>query len=60
MQKEISQAVQVLKDGGLILYPSDTIWGSGCDATNEKAVAKVFELKQRNKSKALNSLVGDK
>jgi len=60
MQKEISQALQVLKDGGLILYPSDTIWGIGCDATNENAVAKVFELKQRNESKALISLVGDK
>ena len=60
MQKEISQVLQVLKDGGLILYPSDTIWGIGCDATNENAVAKVFELKQRNESKALISLVGDK
>ena len=60
MQKEISQAVQVLKDGGLILYPSDTIWGIGCDATNENAVAKVFKLKQRTESRALISLVGDK
>ena len=60
MQKEISQALQVLKDGGLILYPSDTIWGIGCDATNENAVAKIFELKQRNESKALISLVGNK
>jgi L-threonylcarbamoyladenylate synthase len=60
MQKEINQVLQVLKDGGLILYPSDTIWGIGCDATNENAVAKVFELKQRTESKALISLVGDK
>ena len=60
MQKEISQALQVLQDEGLILYPSDTIWGIGCDATNENAVAKVFELKQRTESKALISLVGDK
>ena len=60
MQKEISQALQILKDGGLFLYPTDTIWGIGCDATNEKAVAKVIELKQRNESKALISLVGDK
>lgn len=60
MQKEISQVLQVLKDGGLILYPSDTTWGIGCDATNENAVAKVFALKQRNESKALISLVEDK
>jgi len=60
MQKEINQVVQVLKDGGLILYPSDTIWGIGCDATNEDAVAKIFELKQRNESKALISLVENK
>ena len=60
MQKEINQVLQVLKDGGLILYPSDTIWGIGCDATNEDAVAKIFELKQRNESKALISLVENK
>ena len=60
MQKEISQALQILKNGGLILYPTDTIWGIGCDAKNENAVAKIFELKQRSESKALISLVGDK
>jgi L-threonylcarbamoyladenylate synthase len=60
MQKESNQVLQVLKDGGLILYPTDTIWGIGCDATNEDAVAKIFELKQRNESKALISLVENK
>ena len=60
MKKEINQALKVLKDGGVILYPTDTIWGIGCDATNENAVAKVFESKQRTESKALISLVGDK
>ena len=60
MQTEINKALTILKSGGIILYPTDTIWGIGCDATNEKAVAKVIELKQRNESKALISLVGDK
>ena len=60
MKKEISQSIRVLRNGGLILYPSDTIWGIGCDATNENAVAKIFKLKQRNESKALISLVADK
>ena len=60
MNKEISQSIQVLRNGGLILYPSDTIWGIGCDATNENAIAKIFALKQRNESKALISLVADK
>ena len=60
MRKEINQALKVLKDGGVILYPTDTIWGIGCDATNENAIAKIFELKQRNKSKALIALVGNK
>ena len=60
MQKEISQVLQVLKEGGLFLYPTDSIWGIGCDATNENAVTKVFKLKQRSESKSLISLVGDK
>ncbi|MDE6140386.1 MAG: threonylcarbamoyl-AMP synthase [Alistipes sp.] len=46
MQKEIEQAVEVLRRGGLILYPTDTVWGIGCDATSEEAVAKIYELKQ--------------
>ena len=60
MKKEISQALQILKNGGLILYPTDTIWGIGCDAKNENAVSKIFELKKRSESKTLISLVGDK
>lgn len=46
MREEIENAVTVLKRGGLILYPTDTVWGVGCDATNEEAVAKVYALKK--------------
>lgn len=53
MNEEIKKAVEVLEKGGLILYPTDTIWGIGCDATNEDAVKKVYELKKRSDSKAL-------
>ena len=53
MEKEIENAFQVLSEGGIILYPTDTIWGIGCDATNDKAVKRVYELKKRAKSKAL-------
>lgn len=53
MKDEINKALAVLRAGGLILYPTDTIWGIGCDATNEKAVAKVFKLKGRSESKSL-------
>lgn len=60
-QKEIAEdiqtAVETLRQGGLILYPTDTIWGIGCDATNEDAVKRVFTLKQRSDSKALICLV---
>ena len=59
MDNSILEAVKVLKEGGLILYPTDTIWGIGCDATNEKAVAKVYALKQREDSKALVMLAAD-
>lgn len=55
----ISEAVKVLKDGGVILYPTDTVWGIGCDATNEKAVQKVFEIKKRSESKSLVLLAAD-
>ncbi|MDR2122905.1 MAG: threonylcarbamoyl-AMP synthase [Flavobacteriaceae bacterium] len=56
-QEEIQKAVEVLKKGGTILYPTDTIWGIGCDATNEEAIEKVFRLKQRPRSKNLIILV---
>lgn len=55
---DIRNAVKVLRQGGIILYPTDTVWGIGCDATNAEAVAKVFKLKQREDSKALILLVG--
>jgi len=56
---DIQECLDVLKDGGLILYPTDTIWGIGCDATNEKAVEKVYRLKKRSDEKALIVLVAD-
>lgn len=59
MQTEINKALEVLKKGGLILYPTDTVWGIGCDATNPEAVKKVYALKQREDSKALICLVAD-
>ncbi|MFD1163162.1 L-threonylcarbamoyladenylate synthase [Hwangdonia seohaensis] len=59
MNTEIKNALQVLKNGGLILYPTDTVWGIGCDATNPEAVKKVYKLKQREDSKALICLVAD-
>ncbi len=55
----ISEALAVLRDGGLILYPTDTVWGIGCDATNPAAVAKVFALKRRPDSKSLVLLASD-
>ncbi|MCL6265274.1 L-threonylcarbamoyladenylate synthase [Flagellimonas myxillae] len=57
MKEEINKAKEILKSGGLILYPTDTVWGIGCDATNPKAVKKVYALKQREDSKALICLV---
>lgn len=59
MHQHIKQCVQHLKNGGLILYPTDTIWGIGCDATNTEAVKKVYALKKRIDSKALICLVAD-
>ncbi len=57
--KEIQESITVLQAGGLILYPTDTIWGIGCDATNPEAVKKVYQLKQRQDSKALICLVAN-
>lgn len=56
-QEDIKRAVDVLRRGGVILYPTDTVWGIGCDATNEEAVKRVFEIKQRDDSKAMICLV---
>lgn len=52
-EEDIKNAVEVLRKGGVILYPTDTVWGIGCDATNEEAVKRVYEIKQRDDSKAL-------
>ena len=57
---DIAEAVRVLRRGGVILYPTDTVWGVGCDACDESAVAAVYRLKQRADSKALIVLVADK
>ncbi len=53
MNDDIKQACEVMERGGVILYPTDTIWGIGCDATNEEAVRRVYEIKRRVDSKAL-------
>jgi len=50
---EVLNALKVLKDGGTILYPTDTIWGIGCDATNTDAVKKIYQLKQRDEAKSM-------
>ncbi|MFS4456243.1 L-threonylcarbamoyladenylate synthase [Maribacter sp. 2304DJ31-5] len=59
MTNEINKAIDILEKGGLILYPTDTVWGIGCDATNEEAVKNVYALKQRKDSKALICLVAN-
>ncbi len=59
LTKDIENAVTVLKKGGLILYPTDTVWGIGCDPTNEAAVAKIYALKQRNEEKSMIILVAE-
>lgn len=53
IKNEINKALEVLKNGGIILYPTDTIWGLGCDATNKEAVEKIYALKKRTESKSL-------
>jgi len=56
---EIKKTIEVLKKGGLILYPTDTVWGIGCDATNAEAIDKIFRLKEREESKSMICLVSD-
>lgn len=56
-QEDIRKAIDVMRRGGIILYPTDTIWGIGCDATNAEAVSKVYQIKQRSDAKALITLV---
>lgn len=53
LKEEVNKALEVLKSGGLILYPTDTVWGIGCDATNEDAINKVYQLKGRSESKSM-------
>lgn len=59
MDNDIEQCLKTLNKGGLILYPTDTIWGIGCDATNVKAIDRIFKLKKRNDKKAVIVLVAD-
>lgn len=54
---ELQNTVEVLKNGGIILYPTDTVWGIGCDATNAEAVEKIYQLKQRSNTKSMIVLV---
>ncbi|NWJ51475.1 MAG: threonylcarbamoyl-AMP synthase [Bacteroidetes bacterium] len=58
-EQELANALETLRSGGTLLYPTDTIWGLGCDATNPKAVEKIFRLKNREESKSLIVLLDD-
>ncbi|MBA9072315.1 L-threonylcarbamoyladenylate synthase [Flavobacterium gossypii] len=53
MNEEVHKAYEVIKEGGIILYPTETVWGIGCDATNPEAVAKIYALKQREETKSM-------
>lgn len=57
MHDDIKKSLEVLRNGGTFLYPTDTIWGLGCDATNEEAVKQIFKIKQRDDSKSVIILV---
>jgi L-threonylcarbamoyladenylate synthase len=57
MNNDIKKAVEVLRSGGVILYPTDTIWGLGCDATNKEAVDRIYRIKQRDDSKSMLVLI---
>lgn len=57
MQYSIDQSLPILREGGLILYPTDTVWGIGCDATNSRAVERIYRLKQREDAKSMIILV---
>ena len=59
IENDIEACLPVLHNGGLILYPTDTVWGIGCDATNEKAVADIYALKNRNEEKSMIILLAD-
>ncbi len=53
MHEDVVKAAEVLKSGGIILYPTDTVWGIGCDATNEMAVKRIYQIKKRDDSKSM-------
>jgi L-threonylcarbamoyladenylate synthase len=53
LKDEVAKALKVVQEGGIILYPTDTIWGIGCDATNTEAVQKIYQLKQRDEAKSM-------
>src|SRR6187549_140291 len=57
--EDLERCLETLKNGGVILYPTDTIWGLGCDATNAEAVARIFHIKKRPDNKSLIVLVAD-
>ena len=57
MEEEIERTLEVMKKGGIILYPTDTVWGIGCDATNPQAVERIYKLKKRDDNKAMICLV---
>ena len=59
MQQDLKNCIEHLKNGGLIIYPTDTLWGIGCDANNEEAVKRIYALKKRVDSKSLICLVAD-
>ncbi len=59
MDREIELAIEILRKGGIILYPTDTVWGIGCDATNEEAVAKIYALKRSEDKHAMLGLCRD-
>ena len=56
-KKDLAEALRVLRSGGVIVYPTDTVWGIGCDATNEEAVQRIYALKRRADSKSMLVLI---
>lgn len=58
-ENDVAECLRVIRNGGIILYPTDTIWGIGCDATNKKAVQRIYQLKQREESKSMIILLAD-
>jgi L-threonylcarbamoyladenylate synthase len=58
-EQEVEEALEVLRGGNIILYPTDTIWGIGCDATNEEAIRRIYQIKNREDSKSMIILVAD-